>query len=57
MTLVRIDVNILLRLSKFALMKPYEVLTFLIQMSMTQVGCAAWACSFEFKTLRLHRDL
>ena len=59
---MRANTSSLLRLTQFALMKPYEVLMFLIQTNMPmlrnlRVGCAAWACSFELKTLRLHRVL
>ena len=29
----------------------------LLNQTASRVGCTAWACSFEFKTLRLHRIL
>ena len=59
---MRANTSSLLRLTQFALIKPYEVLMFLIQMNTPMLrnqpaGCAAWACSFELKTLRLHRVL
>ena len=62
------NIGSLLGVPQFVLIKPYEVLIFLIQMNIpmrrnqpakkersgTRVGCAVYACSFKFKMLRLH---